>query len=55
MLDDPDDGRVSVEDTRLEGMRDFRVVAVSHAFIMQEAEVFSLVRNFLVHGSFDGP
>lgn len=55
VLDDPDDGRVSVADTRLEGMRDFRVVAVSHAFIMQEAEVFSLVRNFLVYGSFDGP
>jgi pimeloyl-ACP methyl ester carboxylesterase len=53
VLEDPDDGRVSVADTRLEGMQDFRVVAVSHAFIMQNAEVFSLVTNFLRHGSFD--
>jgi hypothetical protein len=54
VLDNPDDGRVSVADTRLDGMSDFRVVAVSHAFIMQNPEVFSLVRNFLVHGSFEG-
>lgn len=53
VLDDPDDGRVSVSDTRLDGMRDFRVVAASHAFIMQNSEVFALVRNFLDHGSFD--
>jgi hypothetical protein len=55
VLDNPDDGRVSVADTRLDGMSDFRVIAASHAFIMQNAEVFSMVRNFLVHGSFDGP
>jgi pimeloyl-ACP methyl ester carboxylesterase len=53
VLDDPDDGRVSVSDTRLEGMRDFRVVDASHAFIMQNSDVFVLVRNFLDHGSFD--
>lgn len=53
VLDDPDDGRVSVADTRLEGMRDFRVVGVSHAFIMQKSEVIELVKNFLDHGSFD--
>jgi len=53
VLDDPDDGRVSISDTRLEGMRDFQVVGTSHAFIMQKGEVFLLVRNFLAHGSFD--
>lgn len=55
VLEDPDDGRVSVSDTKLEGMSDFRVVAVSHAFIMQKREVFELVRDFLQHGSFDAP
>jgi triacylglycerol lipase len=51
-LDDPDDGRVSVSDTRLEGMKDFRVVNASHAFIMQKTQVFLLVENFLSTGSF---
>ena len=54
VLENPDDGRVSVSDTRLDGMRDFRVVGSSHAFIMQKDEVFTLVNNFLRYGSFDG-
>lgn len=52
VLDDPDDGRVSVADTRLDGMSDFRLVDASHAFIMQKSDVFELVRAFLVTGSF---
>ena len=54
VLENPDDGRVSVEDTKLDGMRDFRVLSVSHAFIMQDDEVMRLVGNFLRYGSFDG-
>jgi triacylglycerol lipase len=53
VLENPDDGRVSVEDTKLEGMLDFRVVGTSHAFIMVNAEVIGLVKSFLEHGSFD--
>ena len=52
ILEDPDDGRVSVSDTRLEGMKDFRVVNASHAFIMQKTQVFLLVEKFLSEGSF---
>lgn len=52
ILDNPDDGKVSVEDTKLEGMRDFRLVEVSHAYIMQDDEVIGLVRRFLDTGSF---
>jgi hypothetical protein len=52
VLPDPDDGRVSVSDTRLEGMRDFAVVPVSHAMIMQDRQVIRLVRNYLAYGSF---
>lgn len=53
VLPNPDDGRVSVNDTKLEGMRDFIVVPVSHAMIMQDRQVFRLVRNFLIRGSFN--
>ena len=52
VLDNPDDGKVSVSDTRLEGMRDFIVVPVSHAMIMQDGEVIRLVMNYLSRGSF---
>ncbi len=54
MLDNPDDGKVSVSDTKLEGMQDFRVVGASHTFIMQKQEVIGLVKNFLRTGNFDG-
>lgn len=54
ILDNPDDGKVSVEDTKLEGMRDFRVVEVSHAYIMQDDEVIGLTKRFLRTGSFAG-
>ena len=52
LLDDPDDGKVSVSDTRLEGMRDFVVVPVSHAMIMQDRKVIRLVMNYLARGCF---
>ena len=52
VLPNPDDGRVSVSDTRLEGMRDFVVVPVSHALIMQDRDVIRLVMNYLSRGSF---
>lgn len=52
VLDDPDDGRVSVSDTKLDGMSDFRLVGVSHAFMMQSSEIFVLVRAFLATGQF---
>ncbi len=52
ILDNPDDGKVSVEDTKLEGMSDFRLVEVSHAYIMQNEEVIGLVKRFLRTGTF---
>ncbi|MEQ9563691.1 MAG: alpha/beta hydrolase [Woeseiaceae bacterium] len=52
ILENPDDGKVSVEDTKLDGMSDFRVVDVSHAFIMQNDEVIELVLRFLRTGTF---
>ncbi len=52
ILPNPDDGRVSVEDTKLEGMADFVVVDHSHAFIMRMRKSIELTLRFLEHGSF---
>lgn len=53
VLENPDDGRVSVEDTKLEGMADFVVVKHSHAFMMRMREPIALTIRFLETGSFD--
>jgi pimeloyl-ACP methyl ester carboxylesterase len=52
VLPDPDDGKVSVEDTKLEGMADFVVVGHSHAFMMRMRKVIDLTIEFLRSGSF---
>jgi hypothetical protein len=51
-LDDPDDGKVSVADTKLEGMDDFIVVEHSHAFMMRSQEPIELTIQFLNTGRF---
>jgi len=53
VLDDPDDGKVSVEDTKLEGMNDFIVVEHSHAFMMRLEQPIALTIRFLTTGSFN--
>jgi len=53
VLDDPDDGKVSVEDTKLEGMDDFIVVEHSHAFMMRLQNPIELTIRFLQTGSFN--
>jgi len=52
ILDNPDDGRVSVADTQLEGMDDFVVVEHSHAFMMQMQRPIELTILFLKTGRF---
>jgi len=52
VLPNPDDGKVSVVDTMLEGMADFKVIPVSHAYIMKDGLAIDLVRRFLERGSF---
>jgi len=52
VLENPDDGRVSVEDTKLDGMNDFVVVEHSHAFMMRMRRPIELTIRFLNNGSF---
>ncbi|MCL7488428.1 MAG: alpha/beta fold hydrolase [Desulfobulbaceae bacterium] len=51
-FDEPNDGKVAVHDTRLEGMKDFLVVHRSHPFIMQGGEVIDQALHFLEQGFF---
>ncbi|MCB0333065.1 MAG: hypothetical protein KDD55_06165 [Bdellovibrionales bacterium] len=46
------DGIVSVEETKLEGMKDFIRVAVPHAVLMFSPRVWRLSLNFLTRGTF---
>ncbi len=52
VLPNPDDGRVSVEDTKLEGMADFVIVDHSHAFMMRKRKTIDLTVHFLREGNF---
>jgi pimeloyl-ACP methyl ester carboxylesterase len=52
LIPGPNDGTVSVESTRLEGMSDFALVPASHPFIMRSPRVAELVLAFLASGQF---
>ncbi|OEO30598.1 hypothetical protein VW23_020485 [Devosia insulae DS-56] len=52
LLPRPHDGRVSVERTRVDGMRDHLVVRATHSFIMRGPEVQRQVLQFIRHGGF---
>ncbi len=50
-----DDGKVSLESAKLEGMADFLVVHASHPFIMRDAVAIRQTLHFLEHGRFSRP
>ncbi len=49
-----DDGKVSVERAKVEGMREFLIVHTSHPFIMKNNEAIDQTINFLKKGNFSG-
>ena len=52
MLPKPNDGKVSAESAKVEGMKDYRLLPVTHTFMMNDEMVIRQVKHFLVHGQF---
>lgn len=55
LIPGPDDGKVAVDNARVEGADDFLVVPATHTFIMNRADVAEQVVHFLRNGSFQNP
>ena len=55
MIPGPDDGKVSVDRTRVAGMKDHLVVHATHPTMLLNRTVISAVRRFLKAGTFGEP
>ena len=53
LINGTNDGKVSVERTKLEGMDDHRTMATTHPMMMRNKSVIKQVKAFLQHGQFN--
>jgi pimeloyl-ACP methyl ester carboxylesterase len=54
MISGKDDGKVSIERAKLDGMSSFLVLPATHTFIMKSSAVIDQTIHFLKNGAFDG-
>jgi hypothetical protein len=52
LIKGPDDGKVSIEATKVTGMKDHIVLPVTHTFMMNDAEVLNQALQFFQNGYF---
>jgi pimeloyl-ACP methyl ester carboxylesterase len=52
MIEGPNDGKVSVESTRVSGLTDHIVIPTSHTFIIYNREAWNQTLHFLEYGKF---
>ena len=52
LITGPDDGKVSIEATKVTGMKDHIVLPVTHTFMMNSAEVLNQALHFFQNGYF---
>jgi triacylglycerol lipase len=51
MIPGDDDGKVSIESAKVEGMRDYKVIHATHPYIMKNDEAIDLTIEFLKSGT----